>query len=409
MAIGDSFLANPNEQRALVNPNPAGIPAVNTVPTPVPAVTPQADTSKLGEFFANRPTENLQLASILGQLAGAVGGPAGNVGGAFGKIAQQGIAGKNVGTLSQGKEATLTAPDQDGDTTETVKHNADGTYTRTLTGLDTSRAPAGGSPGTAFAPPVQRPFNPPTEAPKPITLEGLSGLPVAVQLQLLEQQRAGEAQQANEEAQQAQTQLAQQKQNFAESNNPVRQTIAGGDGQYYHILNDGTMQPSGVKVPKKLQPVTSPSGPGGQKSTAAFDPTTGTVGAAFATGAPQATGGLTDAQQAEGPIKLQKEVRAASTTTNKKGKKIPKSVTTRDVTAFNETAKRFDLPYRYTKVKFSFDPIGPTKVKGDFLFRTDVNGNVTDTDVIKQLVSDYDVSEKDALKALKDARKRSGQ
>ena len=391
MAVGDAFLPSPNEQRALA---PVA-PVIPGAPVPDPNAVP---TSRLGDFFANRPTENLQLASILGKLAGAVGGPAGNIGGAFGEIAQQGIAGKNVSNLAQQNQqpTQLTPEGEIGDTEETITRKADGTIVRTTKGNER----AAGTPqvgatsqttGSAFAPQVQAPFNQPTQ--DPITLEGLSGLPVAVQLQLLDRQRQGEAQQAERQQAQAAGQLAQQKQDFAQTQNPVRETIAGRDGQFYHVHNDGTMTASGIKVPQKLQAVTIPTGPGGEKSAVPFDPNRGTVGAAFGVGTPAPTGGgNAEKDRADAVIKLQKEVRDSSVTKNEKGETIPRVVSSRDVQAFNKVAELNNLPYRHTKVKINFDIKGRGDYRGDYLFTTtEADGVPTDQEMIDQMVADYDV------------------
>lgn len=390
MAMGDAFLTNQP-----INPAvkvPTGVPATAPV---VPTVQPP------GVSFANPDVSGLQLANVLGMLAQAYGqqtGTGGQVGGAISQLAQQGIAGKAVGSLAeqQQEQAKLTPPDQEGPTTETMKRNADGTYTRTITGLDTAaKGTPTAQPGTAFGAPVQRPFEQPTPQTAPV-FEGLGGLPIAAQMQLLEQQRAGQTAQQATQAQ-AFEQAAQLRK---EALDPVVTQRTGADGKQYNVRRSGAIEPLGIGTyvpPTKQQLYTMPSGPMGEKTTIMADPVTGEF-KVVGTGTPQPTrtGVMTEAQAAEGAIKLQRERRAASMTRNKKGKIIPSEVSSSDISAFNTTAKAYNLPYRFTKIKVNYDPLGRGDYRKGIMFQTDAEGNFTATDIYNQLVQDYQLSEKHA-------------
>lgn len=392
MPIGDLFGNRPPAKTVaqLPIPDESLVPVAPAVQQPN-VVTPE----KPGSLFANADPAGLQLASILGTLAQGYGqqtGQGGQLGGAISSIAQQGLAAKNVGGLAG--ETKLTAPDQEGPTTETMKRNADGTYTRTITGLNKGVSDAVSSaPGTAFGTPVQRPFNQPTQPSPGFSFEGLGGLPVATQLALLGEQRAGQA-----------AQRAARAQAFEQAQDPVTTVTKDAAGNQYTVHRSGAIKPLGVAgaptPPVQQRVVTVPSGPGGEQTTYVVD-AAGQPVSTLATGLPQpraagATGALTENQRIQVGLDLQKEVRSASRAGTVKGKILPKEVSSRDIATWNATAERAGLPYKYTKIKVNYDPLGRGDYRQGMVFQTDASGQYTATSIYQQLTDDYGLSDKDA-------------
>ena len=370
-----------------------------------------------GVSFANPDMKGMQIANMLGMLAQAYGqqtGTGGQVGGAVSQLAQQGIAGKNVGTLA-GKQdqEKLTGADQHGPTTETMKRNADGTYTRTITGLDTeAKGSAGASPGTAFGAPVQRPFNQPTTQAAP-AFEGLGGLPIAAQMQLLEQQRAGQTAQRAAQGQE----FEQATQMRKEALNPIIANVTGADGQQYAQRRNGDIEPMGIGTyqapagaadPTQWKPVQVSSGPGGEKTTMLYNPVTQET-KPLGTGTPQATGGggLSEAQMAEGPAKVQKLIADATSSIDKKGKRVERDVTVRDVEAINKAAELYKLPYRYKAVKLDYAPWAGRNIRRSLLFQQPMGTTLTGKDIYEQLISTHGKSTKQARAIVNDMAKKA--